>query len=423
MDFKWRFPGMWRFPRDTENCCIYRVPNSIRSINPEAYTPQLLLIGPLHHSLKSQAVKSLGDITNTKSTGYLNMEEHKKIYLANFSQRFRGDHNIIDDFRRMIIKDEEKIRASYSESTDWIKSQEFVNMILHDCVFIVELMVKTSKRTLHKTGDPVVDEPCLHSTVKGDLILLENQLPYFIFVELFESIIPRIFANRTLRELIIHYFRCQGKIRNETKFKHFTDLLRYVRVETLEEIIPRKFKIIKQMYNVDKLHSGGIKFEAVKPEFPLYVRFEHGILKMPCLLVDDRAETKLRNIMALEQCHFPYDAYVCNYIMFLDYLIDTEKDVELLVEKGMIKNYIGQHSSVAEMVNKLGLGIEHFGSHYADIADQVNAHYSNRVNKSKVILKRVYFGNVWIGTATIAAMLLLLFTLIQAVCSIIQVTQ
>lgn len=39
--------------------------------------------------------------------------------------------------------------------------------------------------------------------------------------------------------------------------------------------------------------------------------------------------------MALEQCHYTYAAYVCHYIAFLDFLIDTEQDVELLVNKGI----------------------------------------------------------------------------------------
>lgn len=38
-----------------EYCCIYRVPCLLRRENPDAYTPQMLLIGPLHHSKKAQA--------------------------------------------------------------------------------------------------------------------------------------------------------------------------------------------------------------------------------------------------------------------------------------------------------------------------------------------------------------------------------
>ncbi|EFH52818.1 hypothetical protein ARALYDRAFT_349109 [Arabidopsis lyrata subsp. lyrata] len=397
-------PGMWLFPKNQKHCCIYRVPNSIRRVKPEAYTPQLLILGPLHHSSKSQALKSLGDITDTKSMGYLNMEEHKKIYLAEFARRVEGEKTI-DGFRRIIEEDEEMIRASYSESTAWIESAIFVDMILHDSVFVLEFILRSSYE------------------VKEDLILLENQLPYFILEKLFDPIVPTLTPHQTFRELVITHFDCQGKIGDNSKFRHFTDLVRLVRVETLPRLARGKYNPIEHMYNADKLDRGGVEFEAVDEEFSLSVRFEKGCLKMHCLRVDDEVEMKLRNVMALEQCHYPFNAHVCNYVIFLDYLIDTHKDVDLLVEKGIIKNWIGQHGLVAEMVNKLCLGILEVGSYYSDIAVEVNRHYSNPVNRSCAVLKRVYFGDMWTGTASVTATLLLLMTLTQTVTSIIQVLQ
>lgn len=135
---------MWRYPRNLDSCCIYRVPDCIREVKPEAYTPQLVLIGPLHRPLKFQDLKALDrgdDITYTTSMKYLYMEEHKKIYLAAFAARFEGkktidrfnrifeeeEENIIDRFKRIIEEEEENIRESYSESTAWIKSSEFVS--------------------------------------------------------------------------------------------------------------------------------------------------------------------------------------------------------------------------------------------------------------------------------------------------------
>lgn len=90
---------------------------------------------------------------------------------------------------------------------------------------------------------------------------------------------------------------------------------------------------------------------------------------------------------------------------------------------GIIKNWIGHQGSVAEMVNKLSLGVVEVGSYYSDIAVEVNAHYANPVNRSRAVLTRVYFGDLWTGTATVAATFLLLMTLVQTVASIIQVLQ
>ncbi|KAL1190921.1 hypothetical protein V5N11_025661 [Cardamine amara subsp. amara] len=415
-------PGMWRVPTNPDLCCIYRVPNCLRQVNPEAYTPQLVIIGPLHHSLKSQALKSRGDvITNTKSMDYLNMEEHKKVYLAEFTRRLEGK-KAIDGFRRIIEEDEDIIRASYSESTTWIQSQEFVDMILHDSVFILEFFLRSSVERPEKIGDPLMDKPCLESVIMTDLMLLENQLPYFILEKLFEPIVPILRPNQTFRELIINYFYFKDKIGNNSKFRHLTDLVRLVRVETLPKHDVGEFKHMSRMHNADKLHSRGVKFEAIKEAFSLQVSFDlrNGCLKIPCFVADDHVEITLRNIMALEQCHYPFIAHVCNYVIFLDFLVDTEKDVELLVEKGILTNLLGHNGSVAKMVNNLCLGVADVGSSYVSIASQVMDHYDDSCNKSRAILKRVYCSDLWTGTATVAATCLLLMTLIQTVTSIIQ---
>ncbi|EOA25986.1 hypothetical protein CARUB_v10019375mg [Capsella rubella] len=521
LEFKESAPGMWWFPTNPEHRCIYRVPHRLRRVSPEAYTPQLLLIGPLHHSLKFQAF-SRGDITNTKLIGYLNMEEHKKIYLARFSERLKGEKTI-DELRGTIEQNEDIIRASYSESTAWIESPKFVDMILHDSVFILEFLLRSNEHQsslTKKTWDPIFEQPCLQTTVDEDLILLENQLPYFILEKLFDPIVPRLRQNQTLREIVITYFRFQGNIRDGSRFKHFTDLSRCVRVETLKskekakskfrslaglfkfarlgahgstesvrshpegheafrmeeethgsrEPTKTKFRyiadlfrcvpmetqgsrdteksrlerfkthrmdetrgckkkktkppIIKHMYSAAKLHNAGVKFKAVTDEFSIDVRFENGCLKIPCLWVPDDAEITLRNIMALEQCHYPFQAFVCNFVSFLDFLIDTDKDVDLLMENGILNNW-GEKSSVAvaEMVNTLFSGVVESHSCYAGIAYRVNAYYENPFNRSRTILGRQYFGNLWRGTATVAAALLLVMTLIQTVASVMQVMQ
>lgn len=149
---------------------------------------------------------------------YLNMEEHKKFYLVKFAKRLEGN-NIIDGFKRVIKEDEDMIRASYLESTAWIKSREFVEMILHDSVFILELMLRFSVAGTEKIGDPLIDEPCLELTIKRDFILLENQIPFFILEKLFDPVVS-ILRGQTFHELTINHFGFLGKRGSEAKFRH-----------------------------------------------------------------------------------------------------------------------------------------------------------------------------------------------------------
>ncbi|CAG7873979.1 unnamed protein product [Brassica rapa] len=414
---------------NVEYCCIYRVPNWLRRVNPEAYTPQMLLLGPLQHSKKAEALEL--SKTDLRYMNYMNMERHKKKYLMEIAHRY-GTETIIE-FSRIIERDEHIIRASYAESTEWIKSAEFVEMIIRDAVFLLGFFLQTGTQKYQRNEDILFDVPCHITRILEDLILLENQLPYALLENLFEPFLFQFRFEETLRDIILRVFRFEGKLKKDVKFRHFTDLFRRVRVATLglpEEQAARaeQSKFIKSLYNADKLDSAGVEFANVGEEndLSLVIVFKGGVLTMPCFTVEENTERVMRNMMALEQCHYPLSAYVCNYITFLDFLIYTDADVDLLVKKDVIKknkNWLGHQGSVAEMVNKLCLGLVDFGSYYEPIAEKLKKHYNSSLHRSVATLRRVYFKDIWTGTATVAAVVLLILALVQTVASVLQVTQ
>ena len=77
------------------------------------------------------------------------------------------------------------------------------------------------------------------------------------------------------------------------------------------------------------------------------------VLELKSFIIGDETESVARNLMALEQCHYPWEAYVCNYIVLLDNLINTAADVDLLVEKNVIVNWLGNNKAVAILINNL----------------------------------------------------------------------
>ncbi|XP_044475452.1 uncharacterized protein LOC123203202 isoform X6 [Mangifera indica] len=143
--------------------------------------------------------------------------------------------------------------------------------------------------------------------------------------------------------------------------------------------------------------------------------------EIPRLDVFDSTECLLRNIMALEQCLYRENAQVCNYVELMDYLINDETDVELLIGSGIISNHMGDDASVATMFNKLNQHIPKSKSSYHNLSEQLKEHYNNPWNRAKTTLKRVYFSNPWRSTATVAAIILLFLTIIGTICSILQV--
>ena len=105
----------------------------------------------------------------------------------------------------------------------------------------------------------------------------------------------------------------------------------------------------------------------------------------------------------------------------MDHLINTAKDVELLVKKKIMENWLGDHHAAATLVNKLNWQILQSGgtNHYSNLFRKLNAYYEVPHHSWKATLKHEYFRSPWRGASTVAAVILLLLTAIQTVYSII----
>ncbi|XP_010415154.1 PREDICTED: UPF0481 protein At3g47200-like [Camelina sativa] len=430
----------------SEECCIYRVPSQLREVKPAAYTPRILLIGPLHHFAKPKVFRSdieannlMEDLKNGNSRylEYLMMEDQKKKYMADFLKRF-----VVEEKMKEIIKESlDDICASYAVSTEWISSADFEELILLDSVFILELILKhwekrkeTAQPTKTTSVDPqtstrhhdlTVDKPYFTTMAMVDLVLLENQLPYFILEKLFEYCKNNLVGSSptpTLDELILKLFSLEVDMTcRDYKFKNLTDMYRHVYENSLGTNARGSKKPTEDMYNADRLSRSGVKFNKVGRENSLAISFNGGVLSMPCFPADDSSEVILRNVIAYEQCHDPRNAFTSEYIDLMNFLVTTVKDVEILTASGAISNDIGRPSLVVEMINKLGQGVlTPIDTIYHDTTKELNIHCNSCRNNSCAILKKVYCSDLWTGTATAVAAVLLLLTIAATVASIYQ---
>jgi len=107
--------------------------------------------------------------------------------------------------------------------------------------------------------------------------------------------------------------------------------------------------------------------------------------------------------------------------VILDFLINTEKDVNILIDKKIIVNWTGDAKRVVTMINNLSsqLIIPSFNSHYFSLYNSLNDFYENPYNKYMAILRHEYFNTPWKKASTISAIVLLLLMFIATVCSII----
>ncbi|KAG6753685.1 hypothetical protein POTOM_041682 [Populus tomentosa] len=214
-----------------EDMCIYHVPVDIRQVNKDAYTPQVICIGPIHQKNENQVIKELKRRYFKQFFNRLPVEKQKSV-LEDLVKTITGcvDKicNCYEDAAFELCKDpkgcEVKIRNCYEDAAfeprkdpkgceveildcsedDSSKRCEdqkvFWKMILWDAVFIFELFLKNREFKKDKKSqgkkdtekyqekykyDYIIAKPWLRSAVQRDLILLENQLPFWILDDLY----------------------------------------------------------------------------------------------------------------------------------------------------------------------------------------------------------------------------------------------
>ncbi|KAB2619142.1 hypothetical protein D8674_015011 [Pyrus ussuriensis x Pyrus communis] len=326
--------------------CVYRVPKRLRRVNEKAYTPQVVSIGPLHHG--KEHLKA--------------MEEHKKRYLRHFLNRTR-ERVSFSDYIQMIGDKEGRLRGSYAEPIEF-GSDQFVRIVLVDAAFIIEFLLRC--RDSNCEGyDYIFNNPKMRWDVLPDLRLLENQLPFFILQVLFDTLSSPAHPRPSLLEISYSFFVSQivrkGKevdsyeiCSTEVQVQHFVDLIRILH-PPLKSKTRRELKTTA-VPNAAELLQAGVKFEVGKGTNLFDIKFSDGILEIPTLIVADNTDRTLRNLLAFEQRHKREDDCLTSYVFLLKRLAKTPKDVELLVEHGIIVNWLGSTKKISTLLHDLGTG-------------------------------------------------------------------
>ncbi|EEF36881.1 putative UPF0481 protein At3g02645 [Ricinus communis] len=394
----------------SDKCCIYKVPERSRKLNPEAYTPRAVSVGPLHHGKQELRV----------------MEEHKRRYLFDFLQ---WSDSSLEDFITCIGKQETRLRNCYAE-TIVFSSQEFVKMILIDATFLVTFLLKVHFAHLRSRNDRISRNDNMFD-ISRDIILLENQVPFFILEDLFKlsNLAERVEGlSLSMIGLTHSFFQGRwgswvtGDILEQQDFsevEHFLDFLRICQ-QPPKLKPPRKLEKIV-LPTVTQLHDAGVKFELSPSQNKLSIAFDKGILKIPHFRIEDTVEVLLRNLQAFEECHCSGEMYANDYIAMIGMLIKDAKDVEILDQNGIIENWIGNNQAVATLFARMEVAIRRNQFYFAATLQDLNDYCKNPWHKMKGSLRQDYFNTPWAGISVFAASILLVLTVIQTVCSILEV--
>ncbi|KAK6927511.1 Protein of unknown function DUF247, plant [Dillenia turbinata] len=215
---------------------------------------------------------------------------------------------------------EEETRACYAENIE-LSSEDFAKMILLDGIYIFELFLRNYAGDLREDSDRIlIFDPGFFNAINHDLILLENQLPFFVLERIFDlssQQIPRgIFS--TMLHLTFDFFSDYNTQKKQPNFEviHLLDLVRIFQLPSNPITKRNTDEEFKFQHSATDLFRAGVKFKVASSGCLLDMHFKNNILEIPCLTLYAKTESYIRNLMVFEQCHHPYDSPILDFFFF-----------------------------------------------------------------------------------------------------------
>ncbi|XP_042423663.1 UPF0481 protein At3g47200-like [Zingiber officinale] len=360
---------------------IFKVSEILRDVQPNAYEPTIVSLGPYHH-----------DKPQLKA-----MNKFKWFLLKTWGDSGR----CLRDSARVIEENETEARNAYSKEKSGFQ-------LMENKIFKRSWMI-----------------------VARDMLLLENQLPFFLLEALFHIKFP--YRQGKLKKWMVRFF--SGFVSNnislvsvshDARIHHILHLF-YLCIkppEASSDIVPQPNNIddLRSLSSVTRLEETGIKFRRKQRATCLLgITFKKGVLEIPQFEVDDNTNILFRNLIAFEQCYNRSSAIVdgsfAAYASYMSCMISTAADVEILQQNKIIIRGIGNNKQVAEFFNKLckEVVVNHGKCYVSQIFKEVNKYSRAERNRWWADLNRRYFHSPWSVISVIAAISLFAITFTQLI--------
>lgn len=491
----------------TGSCMICKVQQHIRDTDKFSYEPCIVSVGPYHHGFAC-----LQGMQNVK-WGYLDV-----IIKLNCNK------NLMDYLTEIQVL-AKQAKNCYSEDIK-MDNETFLQMLLLDGCFILcslggvlklleDREVYAENANLQETGavsgekpepanneDTIAEnvEACRESSQAGiqedteykqdsgngghwfvrfvnhDILLLENQIPFFIVKKIFELVTANCPSPPCLTDEIGKYVEAALRwypkaIMDSDRPKDFDHLLhlchkyfqpsrrpeeddgynfvpqyilkflsfgrKYFRINHyLEKHDSSPHHVVDLPQCGDQLNrwrraaqylEAGIKFnkreyDRLDPHSLLDIRFRNGAMDIPCVIVDEYTGSLFRNLIAFEQTCPQFGDDFTAYIVFLSQLISMPEDVTLLAQKKIIVHQLDSDDKVSDLFTILSKDVvfDFNGNYYLKSLCQImEAHYQNRINRWIAWLWLNHFSNPWLALAAFATVIVLGCTVVQTVYGIL----
>ncbi|XP_066392032.1 UPF0481 protein At3g47200-like [Miscanthus floridulus] len=416
-------------PRET--CTIYRVPPEILAVDKQAYLPTVVGLGPyLHDRIKS-------------SNELKQLQEYKWRCVDKLVSR---TSSLIRKCLQRMKDQEQRVRDSYSRDINMNSEQLAKKMVLDGC-FILHLLLKHADHA--PDGDAgaggqvqddddddwtqVIGRCWIWNLVKYDLLLLENQIPFFVIVDLHELLRtePPLPAEKLISSGL-QLFSALYPLTTPGSFTVSVDqvhhLLHLVYLSIIPQNLPAANSPVPQesVHNVlpsaKELMESGVKFrKKTNAQSFLDITFTGGVLEIPELRIYNYSNSLFRNLIAFEQCYPGTRSHVTASAAFMDLLVRTVDGARLLHLKGILVNGTAKEEHVNRFFSQISSGAHYTAdrNYLGSLIEDVVAYHGKRRNRWRAALERNYCTNPWVIISVLAACVLLLLAVTNTVVALL----
>lgn len=427
---------------DDETFTIVRLPSHVHAQNKSLYEPRVVSVGPYH--LGSGSTRA--------------MQGHKWRFLRDFLLRNAGDGGggggHLDACLREARAVEARARRCYGEPLE-MGSDEFVQMLVLDGCFVLEFLLEWSES---ESGAAELDAYMrwIWIYVYYDLLLVENQIPFFVVAKLFnlagggggaaamgdddDDAVDQRLLDLIYKFFSLHEPLCQVPAPSQLTVHHLLHL-QYQRMvmpperrSTTSRLSSRQSASPCNKYSiaggataatplaipcVTELQEFGVAFrEKASPASQFDVTFRGGTMEIPRLALSSGARILLANLLALEQTTGDWEGegIVTSYLVLMNALVNTGADVAVLQRRGVLDNMLSNEEAAAAFFNRLG-GCALFdprGHHYARLFADANEYRNHRWNRYIAVLKRDHLRTPCSIISLLAAATLLCISVMSA---------
>ncbi|KAK1428554.1 hypothetical protein QVD17_17390 [Tagetes erecta] len=395
---------------------IYMAPGILRDLSPNSFNPRVVSIGPLHK--KDENVQAF---EGRKTSCMIDLMRH-----INSSQE-----DILKTCVEKVYSSMDQIKACYI----WTKTyddSEVAKMMVIDACFILHFILRDQ---IGEFQEFYFGNTMLIYNIVLDLVLLENQIPFFILDQIFQCTVLKFRPNSSLISLIhpllrdLNMFRVHLKTDNISisTTSHILSILHQC-YEPQGNISPHFLS--SKFHSVVDLDMAGVEFkpnqnstwvlgmEVKIPGFTCgFGSWSKPTLRMPVLLLADNTVLILRNLIAYEQSCGTQN-YITSYALAMDMLVNTSEDVVKLVDSRVLINIVGSNEEAANMINNIGKEVICSDFFYKQEMEGLNKYCDRYWPKHIAKMKSIYFSSPWSMIALLAGIMLFVLTVLQTMFTI-----